>query len=127
MSVATAYAAEAVAFSSPSGEALAPSRERPIDLVHLARQSCGDRNLETEILMLFRQQLALCIGQLRATSGRERKLVAHTIKGSARAVGAFALSRIAHRIEDAPLDASLVDAAEAEVIRIRDFIAALNR
>ena len=104
-----------------------PSTIRPLDLVHLARQTGGDRALENEILQLFRQQIALCAGQLKMTSGRERKLIAHTIKGSARAVGAFGLSRIAAQIEDAPADAKLIAAIETEVARIRDFIAGLNR
>ncbi|MCU0830776.1 MAG: Hpt domain-containing protein [Rhizobiaceae bacterium] len=119
--------AEQIAFVSPAGERLTPSRERPVDMVHLARQSFGDKALETEILSLFRQQLALTSGQLKATSGLERKRVAHTIKGSAKAVGAFALARIAARIEDAPLDDGLLGAVDAEIARIRDFIAGLAR
>ncbi|MGL4406118.1 MAG: Hpt domain-containing protein, partial [Notoacmeibacter sp.] len=105
----------------------APSTARPLDLVHLARQTGGDRALENEILQLFRQQIGLCANQLRMTSGRERKLIAHTIKGSARAVGAFGLSRIVAQIEDRPSDNGLIAVVEAEVARIRDFIAGLNR
>ena len=104
-----------------------PSTTRPLDLVHLARQTCGDRALETEILQLFRQQIGLSISQLRMTSGRERALIAHTIKGSARAVGAFGLSRIAAQIEDAPSNAGFVDQMETEIARIRDFMAGLIR
>ena len=120
-------ARDRVAFDGPIGSPLVPSTIRPLDLVHLARQTGGDRVLETEILQLFRQQIGLCAGQLRMTSGSERKLIAHTMKGSARAVGAFGLSRIASQIEDAPSDARLIGAVEAEVARIRDFIAGLNR
>ena len=116
-----------VAFDGPHELATVPSTNRPLDLVHLARQTGGDRALENEILQLFRQQIGLCASQLRMTAGRERKLIAHTIKGSARAVGAFGLSRIAAQIEDAPSDAKLVAAVEAEVARIRDFIAGLTR
>jgi HPt (histidine-containing phosphotransfer) domain-containing protein len=116
-----------VAFDGPHAAFGVPSSNRPLDLVHLARQTGGDRVLETEILQLFRQQIGLCAGQLRMTSGRERKLIAHTVKGSARAVGAFGLSRIAAQIEEAPSDAKLISAVEAEVARIRDFIAGLNR
>jgi HPt (histidine-containing phosphotransfer) domain-containing protein len=116
-----------VAFNGPIEEILVPSSSRPLDLVHLARQTGGDRALETEILQLFRQQIGLTANQLRMTSGAERKLIAHAIKGSARAVGAFVLSRIAAQIEDTPSDARLIDAVEAEVARIRDFIAGLNR
>jgi HPt (histidine-containing phosphotransfer) domain-containing protein len=116
-----------VAFDGPVEIPSVPSTIRPLDLVHLARQTGGDRILENEILQLFRQQIGLCASQLKMTSGRERKLIAHTIKGSARAVGAFGLSRIATQIEGAPSDARLITAVEAEVARIRDFIAGLNR
>lgn len=116
-----------VAFDGPVESHQVPSTNRPLDLVHLARQTGGDRVLENEILQLFRQQIALCVGQLKMTSGRERKLIAHTMKGSARAVGAFGLSRIAAQIEDTTSDIRLITAIEAEIARVSDFIAGLNR
>ncbi|NJR14195.1 MAG: Hpt domain-containing protein [Phyllobacteriaceae bacterium] len=122
-----AVTAEQIAFANPSGEMMLPSRGRPVDLVHLARQSSGDKGLETEILNLFRQQLGLCMDQLRQTTGRERKILAHTIKGSAKAVGAFGLARVASQIEEAPQDDALVAMLGEEVVRIRDFISGLNR
>lgn len=122
-----AHETNRIAFDGPVGTTVVPSSIRPLDLVHLARQTGGDRSLENEILQLFRQQINLCASQLRMTSGRERKLIAHTIMGSARAVGAFGLSRIATQIENAPSDQQLIMAVEAEVARIRDFIAGLTR
>jgi HPt (histidine-containing phosphotransfer) domain-containing protein len=119
--------AERIAFNSPSGEMPVPSHGRPIDLVHLAKQSGGDRHLETEILSLFRQQIAIAVEQLRRTSGRERKIIAHTIKGSARAVGAVQLARLAGRLEETLTDNMILAAIETESARIRDFICALDR
>jgi HPt (histidine-containing phosphotransfer) domain-containing protein len=119
--------AEQIAFASPAGEVFTPSRARPVDMVHLAKQSCGDKALETEILALFRQQLALGVDQLRNTSGRERKIIAHTIKGSAKAVGAFGLARAAARVEEETGNAALLAALEDEVARVKDFIAGLDR
>ena len=64
-----------------------------IDFVHLARQSLGDRELEAELLRLFERQAARIAGELampdlsRGARG-ERLDLAHTLKGSARAVGA---------------------------------------
>jgi HPt (histidine-containing phosphotransfer) domain-containing protein len=116
-----------IAFYGPAGGLSVPSANRPLDLVHLARQTGGDRTLETELLQLFRQQLSLCGGQLRATTGRERKSIAHTIRGSAGAVGAFGLSQIALQIEETPSDPKLITVFEAEIARIRDFIAGLSR
>jgi HPt (histidine-containing phosphotransfer) domain-containing protein len=119
--------ADRVAFDGPVGIISVPSTNRPLDLVHLARQTGGNRALENEILQMFRQQIGLYANQLRLTSGRERKLIAHTMKGSACAVGAFGLSRIAAQIEDVPSDSKLITVAEAEIAGIRDFIAGLNR
>jgi HPt (histidine-containing phosphotransfer) domain-containing protein len=114
------------AFCAPEA-AVAPSGQRPLDLVHLARQTCGDRALEAEVLGLFRQQLNLTIDQFRRTRGRERAIIAHTLKGAARSVGAFPLARVAELAEQSPLDDTLIAPVEAEAARLRDFIAALNR
>ena len=63
-----------------------------LDLVHLSAQSLGDRNLELELLQLFDRQSEQIL--LRLDSGLalgERRWVrdlCHTLKGSARAVGA---------------------------------------
>lgn len=68
----------------------------PIDRAHLARYSLGSPTLEREILGLFLAQLPLSIEQLRfAATDREWQVAAHTIKGSARAVGAGQVARLA--------------------------------
>ena len=65
---------------------------RAIDLVHLARQSLGDRGLECELLALFERQagqiLARLAQDMATTSAKARADLAHTLKGSALAVGA---------------------------------------
>ncbi|MCA0399597.1 MAG: Hpt domain-containing protein [Proteobacteria bacterium] len=77
------------------------SRERPIDLVHLARQTMGDRALEAEILQLFVGQAASVLARLQAAQdARARADLAHTLKGSARAVGAFRLAAAAQSCEN---------------------------
>lgn len=76
------------------------SGEKPVDLVHLARQSLGDRSLEMEILNMFKSQSALYISRLEnAGSGDERRMAAHTILGSARGIGAWAVARAAETVE----------------------------
>jgi HPt (histidine-containing phosphotransfer) domain-containing protein len=93
--------------SSGHGAARA-SFERPIDLVHLARQTLGDRALEAEILDLFMVQARALVDRLSETKdGRMRLEIAHTLKGSARAVGAF---RVARAAEDCERVASADDA-----------------
>jgi len=68
----------------------------PIDRAHLARYTLGSPLLEREILGLFLAQLPLSIEQLRfAATDREWQIAAHTIKGSARAVGAAEIAALA--------------------------------
>lgn len=72
----------------------------PIDLAHLRRYTMGDRALELEILDLFAGQLPITIGALKdASSEKEWGIAAHTLKGSARAVGAWSLATIAESAE----------------------------
>jgi HPt (histidine-containing phosphotransfer) domain-containing protein len=105
------------AFAAPIVDMRPPSGLRPIDLVHLARQTCGDRTLEIEVLNLFRQQLGLSVDHLKQAQGSARMAVAHLIKGSARSVGAFPLAHIAEDIENDPKSTTLVKALDAEVVR----------
>jgi HPt (histidine-containing phosphotransfer) domain-containing protein len=73
---------------------------RAIDLIHLARQTLGDRDLETELLGLFRRQARQVVerlsAELPADSVPWRADLAHTLKGSARAIGA---TRVAIKAE----------------------------
>lgn len=90
--------------SSLRADLCLPSFERPIDLVHLARQSLGDRALEREILDLFVTQARLLRAKLQEASATQQRMdLAHTLKGSARAVGAW---RVAHWAEQCELDAA---------------------
>ena len=57
----------------------------------------------------------------------ERKRLAHTIKGTARSVGAFQVADVAERIERAPLNSSLVNELGTEIAHALDFINAINR
>jgi HPt (histidine-containing phosphotransfer) domain-containing protein len=72
----------------------------PVDLDHLRRYTLGDRALELEILGLFAEQMPLTIGALKnAPSPKEWAIAAHTLKGSARAVGAWTVASIAESAE----------------------------
>ncbi|MEM7301113.1 MAG: Hpt domain-containing protein [Pseudomonadota bacterium] len=74
--------------------------DRPVDLVHLARQTMGDRELEREVLSLFVNQSRQHLRRLReAKSQSECKMMAHTIKGSARGLGAWQVASAAEAIE----------------------------
>ena len=73
---------------------LAPD-DRPIDLVHLARTTMGDRSLEREVLQLFDRQSTLLIARMRSAATGNVATLAHTLKGSARGIGAWRVARAA--------------------------------
>jgi HPt (histidine-containing phosphotransfer) domain-containing protein len=72
----------------------------PIDLDHLKRMTLGDESLEREVLAMFAAQSARLIGALAALPAEAGEL-AHALKGSARAVGAFAVADAAAALETA--------------------------
>ncbi|TAM97231.1 MAG: Hpt domain-containing protein [Rhizobiaceae bacterium] len=118
---------QAIAYAMPGGEASEPSRARPVDLVHLSRQTMGDRAIETEVLAMFLHQ-ALTARENIATGGlKERKSLAHALKGSALGVGAFAVAECASEIEKRPGDAALPKKLSRRIEEVREFIAAINR
>ncbi|MEM9358730.1 MAG: Hpt domain-containing protein [Pseudomonadota bacterium] len=72
----------------------------PINRQHLAKYTLGDPELEREILQLFVDQLPRLLKQLsEATTDREWYIAAHSLKGSARAVGAERLGELAAAAE----------------------------
>jgi HPt (histidine-containing phosphotransfer) domain-containing protein len=76
---------------------LAPD-DGPIDLQHLARMTLGDAGLEREVLGMFARQAAGLVGKLAALPA-EAVALAHTLKGSARAIGAFRVAECAEVLE----------------------------
>ncbi|WP_244434644.1 Hpt domain-containing protein [Afipia sp. P52-10] len=69
-----------------------------IDFNHLERMTLGERGIEQEVLALFRTQLVDLLGRLEKLP-REGMSLAHTLKGSARGVGAFAVGDAADQLE----------------------------
>lgn len=117
----------AVAFSMPGGESCARAPARPIDLVHLARQTMGDRAVEQEVLALFAQQAVQVRDRIGEASAQERISLAHGLKGSARGVGAFAIADCADAIEKQPDNGSEVKRLAGLINEVREFIAAIGR
>jgi HPt (histidine-containing phosphotransfer) domain-containing protein len=83
---------------SVDAPSLAPD-DRPIDLVHLARTTLGDRSLEREVLQLFDRQSMLLIARMRTAAPNGVATLAHTLKGSARGIGAWRVARAAEALE----------------------------
>jgi len=78
---------------------LAPD-DGPIDFEHLSRMTIGDAGLEQEVLAMFSAQSGKLIGALAAMPA-DAPALAHTLKGSARAIGAMAVADAAARLEAA--------------------------
>jgi HPt (histidine-containing phosphotransfer) domain-containing protein len=72
----------------------------PIDFDHLGRMTLGDALLEHEVLAMFSAQ---AVGLMRAlaTLPTDAGALAHKLKGSARAIGAFKVADAAGRLETA--------------------------
>ena len=101
-----------------------------IDLVHLSRQTMGDQALETELLGLFCKQSALAMERLAqesATADLYRADLAHTLKGSARAIGAGRVEGLAEALETAPAGeaGALAEDLAAAVDEVERFVAQL--
>lgn len=111
------------AFQAPDSPSHSPSR--PIDLAHLAHQTMGDRALEQEVLGLFIRQARAANASIGAANAEERRRIAHTLKGSARSVGAFAMADCLDRIEAG--DKRALVNLRGHIQKVCDFIAAIGR
>jgi HPt (histidine-containing phosphotransfer) domain-containing protein len=73
--------------------------DTPIDLAHLGRMTLGDVVLEHEVLAMFAAQASDLAAKLAALPS-DAAALAHTLKGSARAIGAFHVADAAADLED---------------------------
>jgi HPt (histidine-containing phosphotransfer) domain-containing protein len=92
---------------------LAPD-DGPIDFEHLQRMTLGDAGIEHEVLTMFLAQSARLVRNLAAMPSDAGALV-HTLKGSAHAIGAFAVADAAARLEAVITGRSDPSAALAEL------------
>ena len=99
------YARRRAAEQAAIASARAKSEAGPIDHVHLARYTLGDRELEIEVLGLFAGEAPLTVTRLHAAAvacpfdQRAWTTACHTLKGSARAVGATRVATLAEQAE----------------------------
>ncbi|MBN8990854.1 MAG: Hpt domain-containing protein [Rhizobiales bacterium] len=97
---------------------LAPD-DGPIDLDHLKRMTLDDAGLEQEVLAMFAAQsagLMTALARLPADAGA----LVHTLKGSARAIGAFGVAEASARLE-----AALAEGADpsSQLVELGDAVA----
>jgi HPt (histidine-containing phosphotransfer) domain-containing protein len=91
---------------------------RPVDLVHLSRYTLGERALEREVLDLFCTQSLVYLERLQgAANDQEWKDAAHSLKGSAQAIGAWRAAEAAERAEALAGDA-LATSRRARLVEI---------
>ena len=100
----SAHVKAAVASDSGPGDR---STADAIDRAYLARFTLGNAALEHEVLGLFAAQVPIYLTRLRgASTAKAWKEAAHTIKGSAAAIGAWRLARFAEMAEKIDVEAA---------------------
>ncbi len=122
-------AAVNIAFEAPDNlHGLTPAQQRPIDLVHLATQTKGDKAVESEILQIFARQARGCLVAL--SSGRSKvevKAAANRLRNAAMAVGAMRVATAADLIETKGANADALASVAAAVLEAEHFILKLAR
>lgn len=117
-----------IAFEAPeTGQQPRPSGGRPVDLVHLARQTGGDKSLEAEVLALFARQARQAVAQLSELGTKARAELAHKLAGAAKGVGAFEVARRAEALETKPASPAAITAFTKAVVDADSFIVGLMR
>lgn len=94
-----------------------------LDRAHLARYTLGDPRLEAEVLELFAGQLPNLLAALTsARTAPDWQMATHTLKGSAKAVGAVRLAIVSEQAEQLAFSGSSVDQQPviADIHRIAD-------
>jgi hypothetical protein len=103
--------------------------KRPIDMLHLARQSLGDPGLEIEILRMFDEAIAVHFARLeQATSIPELLHELHILKAASVGVGAWSLAEHAHIMESElkageAVNPERVDDINMSLTEVRPFVA----
>src|SRR5262245_20849071 len=101
-------------YGASAARAAATADEQAIDLTHLFCMTLGDHALEREVLALFDRQIEMLIARMGEVEPSCAAALAHTLKGSARGVGAWPMARAAAAVEAAqPADLAQAVAALA--------------
>ncbi|QSW93540.1 Hpt domain-containing protein [Rhizobium lentis] len=126
--MAAQMAALNIVFEAPdNAKGACPSKVRPIDLVHLAKQTMGDKTLEIEVLQMFARQARACLQDIASGESVRVGAAAHRLKGAASSVGAFRVSQTAEVVEETGGDAGAMAALGAAVLDAENFILKLCR
>jgi HPt (histidine-containing phosphotransfer) domain-containing protein len=89
-----------------------------IDDHHLERMTLGDTSLEREVLEIFARQLMLLLPRVAGGEPAVAAAAAHTLKGSARGIGAWRVADAADRVEEVAAQGAGVAAFRACVAEL---------
>jgi HPt (histidine-containing phosphotransfer) domain-containing protein len=92
------------AMSAATVDRTAVSDRDVIDRAHLTRMTLGDKSLEREVLQLFDRQSELLLARMHDAPASAIATLAHTLKGSARGIGAWRVAEAAEALEQAAQD-----------------------
>ena len=113
-----------------TGTPSARGRKHPVDLVHLAKQTLGDRSLELEVLRMFDQMSKAYFSRIeQSTSIDELLRHLHTLKGAAAGIGAVSIAELAGAAEaelkaGQPVNPERIDDIEMAVVECSTWIEA---
>lgn len=119
-------AALSIAFEAPDNYRGSTASHRPIDLLHLARQTSGDKSLELEVLHTFARQARCYMTDLSSGNADLVAQTAHKLKGAALAIGAFDVSSAAEKVESRGEPADIIQLGNA-IAAAENFINTLSR
>jgi HPt (histidine-containing phosphotransfer) domain-containing protein len=108
LSPATAPSEQLTGEQPPSEQ---PMAEQAVDRVHLARMTLGDARLQAEVLALFDRQAGMLLARMRQASPAAVGAFAHTLKGSARGIGAWRVAAAAELVERSATSPGTIDDA----------------
>jgi len=89
--------------------------DRVLDEGHLKRMTLGDQSLEREVLQVFARQITLMLKRIAGAEPDHAAAAAHTLKGSARGLGAWRVANAAERLEEAAAGSGNMGEALAEL------------
>jgi len=121
-------AASSIAFEAPvTLRGLSPSQSRPIDLVHLAAQTQGNKSLEIEALQMFVRQARNVLREIGQSGSGSAASASAQLRNAASAVGAFKVADAAARVEENAADAGAIANLGAAVLESENFVLKLCR
>jgi HPt (histidine-containing phosphotransfer) domain-containing protein len=110
------------------GNVLPIQKRRPIDMVHLNKQTLGDHALACEVLRLFDQMSRVYFDRLEAsTTVPDLMRHLHTLKGAAAGIGAWGIADLAKTAEEElrdgkPVNPERIDDLDMAVHEVSAFI-----